>query len=236
VTFKKKKNIIKDWSLKDSIKIAVNILNPLENNYNFNDPQENNYEVFSNILRQARKESSKVRYIIDSSKDPRRLYGLVKDPLINLNNLYVVHIIKDGRGYISSYRSVKRKEGGLEVKSSFYYLLEWLVINIFTKIILLKYKLKNITVSYDNFAKEPSADIIRINKFLSTNVNSENILEAVQNTIYHQVHGNLLRFSKIEKIKYDRSWERNLNLGERVIYSLLLYPFHKLWMPRKHDV
>jgi hypothetical protein len=227
-----KENILKTECFSESFKILINILNPFEHHFRFQIRIGNNKRVYDKIAFTARNIKPNIKYILDSSKDPRRLYELIRDPTIPKRNIWVIHLVRDGRGYIHSFQSFKRKKQGLKVRSIPYYVVEWLLINFLACIMIKKYRLNAIPISYDMFCQNPKAYISQINQWLK--ISNTGSLEEINHTVRHNIHGNLMRFLKIDGIVHDLSWQKGMGEFKKRILTLLLFPFNKLWVYNKN--
>ena len=47
---------------------------------------------------------------------------------------------------------------------------------------------------------------------------------------YLNLHGNPIKFKKVESIFYDLSWKKELNLFQRFTSTAILFPFNKMWV------
>jgi len=222
--------IKKIWTPLESAKILINILNPFEKYFSFVIEVGKNQAVLEKINSVHKAQLGALTHISDSSKDLRRLYELVQDPQINNKDLIVIHLVRDGRGYVYSFQKNSRKKLGLKVKGTLYLISEWVMLNVLIKVIIFKYKLKSINVSYDQFAKNSKKTIDLINRKTGTNIDADNLIVNMANKPYHLVAGNQMRFESINEIKYDEKWSNVFSLSKRIFLSVILYPFNKKWV------
>ena len=207
-------------------------MNPFEKYFKFDFDISRNNLVYGRILRRAKKENDKLNIIVDSSKDPRRLYALLNDPEIDNKNIYVLYLIRDGRAYINSFRKDVETINGLESRSICITVLEWIGVQLTSRKILKKYKLKNRVIKYQDFCEKPEKYIRDVYKFLGLreSYKLENVFRRVKNTKYHNLHGNPMRFRKLKEIKRDLSWREELGVITKAIINIIFYPFNKLWV------
>ena len=88
----------------------------------------------------------------NSSKDPQNLLHHI---LNNGEKVFVVHIVRDIRGYIYSHSKRIRAPKGLNYKSVTRSILEWLIINYLLLWIIKITKTPYILLSYDLFCANP---------------------------------------------------------------------------------
>lgn len=227
------RNIIKDRTILESAKILLNVLNPFENRFSLKTRIGDNHSLLTDIFTKAKKENKRLIYLIDSSKDPRRLYELVRDKKIPNQDIYVIHLIRDARAYVNSYQKPIRINLRLKLRNTFTCISEWILINYVCIRIIKKYRLQNITITYDYFARQPKTYIKQISSFLHINISEDGFLEHVRKTTYHNVNGNIIRFREIPGIKYDEEWRKRFNWSKKVILTILSYPFNKFWVYTK---
>jgi hypothetical protein len=239
INFDQKDNVQKHESLGDSLKIMLNLLNPFERWIRFGIETGKNREVYKRIFEEASLQKPKLRYIVDSSKDPRRLYELIKDPNIGPEKLAVIHLIRDGRGYIYSYQKTERtKDGrersGRELRSTWVCLVEWIVVNLISRRLLRKYKIDAYTMSYDRFAENPEQTLGEIGDYLGYDLGADTIIDRINATTYHNIHGNPIRQGKIDGIRRDVKWRTFFSPVKRAVLSIILYPFNRRWVYPRH--
>lgn len=221
-------NILKIESFWDSFKMLINILNPFEAYLCYKIGVGANRQIYDKIYQAAKTIKPKLKYILDSSKNPRRLYELIKDNNLPVKSIQVIHLVRDGRGYIHSNRSVKRKRQGLKVRSIPYYLFEWLLINILSRIMIRKYRLNTLHISYDLFCRKPKVFISELNRWLQISI--ANFPDVINGATIHNIHGNLMRFRKFEGIVHDKPWEEWESKLKKWSLSLILRPFNQSWV------
>ena len=230
VVFDHSDNVAKHETLPESLRILVNILNPFERWMKAEFRIGPNRDVYRRILKQARTIKPDVRFIVDSSKDPRRLYELIQDPEIGPEKLAVIHLIRDGRAYICSYQKPERLEGGRNLRGTIVCLIEWIIINILSQWLIRKYKLNAFTLSYDLFTEQPNGNLKKLGEFLGFDIDAENVLQRIEQTVYHNVHGNPIRSRRIKAIRRDAAWESFFSPTKKFILTVILYPFNRRWV------
>lgn len=230
VEFDQTDNVAKHETLSESLRILVNIINPLERWMKMGFRIGPNRVVYSRILRQALTIKPDVRFIVDSSKDPRRLYELIHDPEIGPKKLAVIHLVRDGRAYIYSHQKAERLEAGRDRRGTIECLVEWIIINILSRRLIRKYKLSAFTLSYDRFAERPNGNLKKLGEFLGFDIFADIALQRIEKTVYHNVHGNPMRHRRIEAIRRDLAWMRFFSPAKKIMLTVILYPFNRRWV------
>lgn len=224
--------IIKNRGYLNTIKIFINIMNPFESICSFKLNTGKNKKILKRVSKNARKQKKQVKYLIDSSKDPRRLYELLNDPEIDGENILVLYLVRDVRAYINSYRKDIANIEGLNKRSVFMTTLEWIGVHVACRKMIKKYSIKHRVIKYHDFARYPRKYFGEIYKFLDikSDLDVDKVLRKINRTEYHNLHGNPIRFKKIREIKYDQSWRDELGPTKRILATLLLYPFNRFWV------
>jgi hypothetical protein len=230
IEFASKDNISKHDTFGESARILANVLNPFERWFRFRFHIGFNRDVYERVFDESRKLKPNNRFIVDSSKDPRRLYELIQDPDIGPDRLAVVHLIRDGRGYVYSYQKALRVDFGVKVRSTIVCLAEWIGINLFSRILIHKYNLAAYTLSYDQFAEDPTSSLDKLGEFLGIDLDGDKVLARIEKSVYHNVHGNPMRRRKIAAIRRDSAWVTNFSPVKRFVLSVVLYPFNRRWV------
>jgi hypothetical protein len=239
INFDQKDNVPKHESLSESLKILVNLFNPFERWFRFGIETGNNREVYKRIFAEALQQKPKLRFIVDSSKDPRRLYELIRDPKIGPERLAVIHLIRDGRGYIYSYQKKERLQDGRErsgraLRGTWICLVEWIIVNLISRRLLRKFRINAYTMSYDRFAENPDQGLEDLGHFLGYDLGADTVIERINQTTYHNIHGNPIRQSKLTGIRRDVKWRTFFSPLKRTVLSIILYPFNRRWVyPRQ---
>lgn len=230
VNFDSKDNVPKHESFSESLKILLNILSPFEKWTKLSFKIGRNKDVYSKIFEVASTQKPRLRFIVDSSKDPRRLYELLNDPDIGPEKLAVIHLVRDGRGYIYSYQKKERLEGGRELRGTLVCMLEWIIVNLLSRRLLKKYKLNAYSLSYERFAEDPENNLRKLGAFLDYDLGADTVVERINGTVYHNLHGNPIRQRKVTEIRRDTKWRTYFSPVTRVLLSAILYPFNRRWV------
>tara|TARA_Y100000996_G_C22471037_1_gene622110 strand:+ start:201 stop:1097 length:897 start_codon:yes stop_codon:yes gene_type:complete len=182
--------------------------------------------IISSCFNAALDVKPKLKYILDSSKDPFYLFELCK----NLNyEIIVIHIIRDARGYAYSYNNEERKRLKLDIKSNIRAVIEWIVLNLLIVRIIDRFAIKSYRTSYEEFCSNPQKFINKISSLLEINLD-ENFLKSIEGNDYHNLEGNNLRFSKVDQIIEDKKWIMKLSSTRKFFLGLISRPFYRYWV------
>jgi len=212
----------------EGLKILWNIVNPFTSRF-VQTEQEQNESFFQQIFKQASSLKPQLKYILDSSKDVFRLYRLAREMQ---GSLFVVHLIRDGRGYIHSYNNKLRAQQGHVLKSPLRSYLEWIAINVLNRILLNKLQVPHVTISYDLFCKNPGRYLSVLNHTLGINIPAD-FVSHVNQQVYHNIEGNRLRFKPLHSVRREESWRREFPWWKRLLTTFAVYPFNHFWVD--HD-
>lgn len=211
-------DISRRYSIIDSFKTVWNIICPVKF-VRFDMKNPDDHLFFDSVLKVLN--GNKPKFLIDSSKDPRRL--LMLESLLGKKKLKVIFLVRDIRGYVNSYSNPNKWrviDAGLKPQNFLRVAFRWAIVNIFLVIYLKLQKIDYLKISYDKFCQNPDEQLLKIKKKWSLNI-PINYLEAVKKKEYHNIHGNLMKFSNINKIKWDRSWAEQLPTWKKSTVDIL---------------
>ena len=178
-------------------------------------------------LFEAIKQHSGKEIVVDSSKLPGRALALASIAGIDL---FVVHLVRDGRGVawslLQSYkRDVKagvQKE--IKPKSALRTAARWCVVNVAAE--ALRWKLgrgRYIRVKYEDLVVDPVSTLERIGEMIELDLADIALKlrsgEPIQPA--HQIAGNRLRMNKSIRLVRDEAWRTQLPAGERAAFDWL---------------
>lgn len=166
-------------------------------------------------------------YILDSSKDPRRLLRLYQ--AFGRERIKVIHLCRDGRAYANSYGSSAKARvrlEGQEQQNVYINGLKWVIFNGLTRRFLQREQIDHINISYDLFCRDPDRYVTELNARFGLHIPA-NYRSAIANQTFHGIHGNLIRFDRIGAIRYDDSWREQLTPTQRRILGILLAPMNR---------
>ncbi len=224
--------IIRYNTFADNLKIVWNMGSPLSPRFSCRlSPGDDNvlFEAIEHVL-QERGEFP--LYLLDSSKDPRRLVRLIQR--FGADQVVVIHLIRDGRGYVNSYAHAHKERvqvWGQKPQHVVVSAIKWILFNGLTRLYIKKHDLQSLHISYDLFCQHPLEYIESLNDFLSIHI-PDNSLDALNSTTYHTIHGNLMKFNGISTIRHDESWRRELSCGTRFFLTGFLFPWNVIFTHR----
>ncbi len=232
VNFPDENNIICDRPIGQSVRIAANLLNPWSSRAGFPVVTGKNSDLYRKIQKVANDQHDGIEFIVDSSKDPRRLYELVIDPKIPNEDISVIHLVRDVRGYVNSYQKTTRSR---PPRSAVVSAFEWLVINVFSELVVRRFRLRSIQVSYDEFTSDFSHSLERLSDFLNIEIAEQDLARRIEETVYHNVHGNPMRLGSFKGIKRDTKWREKLGPVKVRLLGAFFWPFLRRWVYRRSE-
>jgi len=229
--------IIKNRGPLETYKIFFNIINPFSKYPVFPIKIGKNKLVYDSIYHQAKKLKPRLKYLIDSSKDPRRLYELLQDRKINNQNIFVIYLIRDGRAYLNSCKKDTRTISGVKKRNMFITMAEWIAVQISSRALTKKYKFKHIVIPYHKLATDTDSVLNDVFNFIGqkNEKDSETLLKTINESEYHNLHGNFVKYKPFKKISYDLSWKRGLTVLEKIVSTIVLYPMNHRWVFRSRN-
>ena len=212
--FKTKKRFSPKESFKATLSaIKLNILR-------FRIDQDDSYNLFKQVL-----EVSGKSIIIDSSKDPRRLYQLSFD---NRFELMPLVLLRDGRAILNSYENRSRKYKN-QLKSGFFSIVfaRWFVVYYVSLFLSLRFK-KRVVLKFEEFCQVPTEKIDEMNRTFGTSINTSNYINLVNEQEYHNIDGNRLGGKKVEKLELRENWKQELSLLKKMVAYIITKPLYSL--------
>jgi hypothetical protein len=186
----------------------------------------------SNCFEVAKKLKPDMLYILDSSKDPFHLNSISSK--IDYD-IFIIHIIRDCRGYAYSYNNPQRRAEGLDIKTYARSLLEWIIVNLLTIKVINNFELPFIRLSYEEFCTNPQIIRKKINSSLGINI-PKDFISAINKDTHHNIEGNNLRFKKVETIKKDEKWKKNLPYIAKLAIGFFSIPIYKFLLRKPAEL
>ena len=189
--------IKKNFSFSDTSRILRTAFSPFSQSAN--PPHtDDTFELLQAINTHYFGEANAPDYYLDSSKDPRRLYYLMNDSRLQV---YPIFLVKNGTSVARSYSKPSRPH---PKKHNFFmsYALRWLLVNKTAQNLLQDQTYTY--VSYEDFCDTPLSHLASLNEQLDISIpvrSTDELLDTVNNTTYHSIDGNRIRFSPITEIK-----------------------------------
>lgn len=214
----KRLSVDRRYSFLDTVKTIWNILIPWKL-FRF-DLRNSDDKIFMDSVYKTLNDPE-IQYLLDSSKDPRRLLQL--EQTFGEKQVKLIFLVRDIRGYINSYTNPKKwrvRDAGLKPENFIRVGLRWIAVNISIKAYITLHNIDAIKIEYDQFAKNPESTLRKIKEKWGLNL-PEDYLSVLQRQTYHNIHGNLVKFSNIEKIKWDKSWDAQLPKWKKIAIKIL---------------
>jgi hypothetical protein len=171
------------------------------------------------LYRAVQNASGKV-FLIDSSLSPRRAYGLTLNPKIEL---YLIHLVRDGRGVIWSL-----KKPGKKILTKVYKpapasktIRYWITANLQSAYVFSQVKEeRRRLIRYEDFVIQPDVILNKIGAWVGEDLSRDgNGSELNQfSAERHTVGGNRIRMQKEIRIKPDFAWMEKLSEKDRKFF------------------
>ncbi len=160
-------------------------------------------------------------YVLDSSKDLRRLFILMENPKLDV---YPVVIMRRAEAVAHSYS----RNGRIQKSKNYYImLLQWILTHFLIKKIV---KNKKYTlIDYEYFCRHPKKYIQEINKKLDICIDEKDYLKRLNSKTYHNIDGNIMRFKKIGSIESDDLWKNKITSSKKIYSKIMLKITKPLW-------
>jgi hypothetical protein len=138
----------------------------------------------------------------------------------------VIFLVRDGRGYVNSYR---KRHG----RYFFLWIIQWITVNISTLHYLEKYDIPHYYLTYKDLCLNPEKHIVGLNQRFNVNI-PQDYVGAARSTTYHMRAANPIRLkmSEFEGLKFDQQWVY-LSKTMRKIATFILSPFNKYFLSTK---
>jgi len=168
------------------------------------------FKQHNRAIFQAAAAVSGSEFIIDSSKDTRRLEKLVAIKDFNIKPIHLVRHpggvvyshIKSGKNWLTSTRQYTahfmRTRRLLENRHSFF------------------------TIYYEELASAPQQTLAKLMKWLELPFQETQL--NWKSTPHHQIAGNKMRFSEDSQIKLDNVWEKKLSWIQKITIAWMTFP------------
>ena len=213
--------IKKRYTLIENIKVSLRILFPFLNR-NKTAFTDDSYELFEAVKQEAAKVGEEPVYLLDSSKDPRRLFYLLNDERIDV---HVVYLMRDARAVGHSYNAKSRLKFNL-TRKNFYtsIILRWLAVNTLVGSLLKRMEVQKnapLVLDYEHFCRQTPEVVSLLNKRFGIYISETDYIAKLNKTTYHNVDGNELRFKKIDNIKLSERWRGELTQPQRKFAKMI---------------
>lgn len=156
-------------------------------------------------------------YIVDSSKDPKRLAALIDDDVVDVK---AIHLFRDPRGMINSRLRRGRK---LLRSVAMFYKVTWLVRRTTART-------DSIVVHYSRLTENPEQEMRRIMRFIGLEFEPQQLQWAGRER--HNIGGNRMRRTTDSTIRQDLGWKKELTPWNRLALEVLTWPARLFLRPR----
>jgi hypothetical protein len=213
-------NIRKVLTVRQSLLISIGILFPfLKIGSKLKD------DTFS-LLQRISEKAGYPEYLVDSSKDPRRLYTLMQDSRIEL---YPVVLVRSPLAIGFTYVHGKRVTDGIgHAKGNFFGSSIKAASIAFFSWLLAKRNPHSVFLTYEMFCSNPKQGIQRLNQALGIHIDGDNFVKRVNEQVHHNLDGNRIRHQELTGIHFDERWKRETGIVKKALAYLLVAPF--LWV------
>jgi hypothetical protein len=190
------------------------------------------YSEYMRRLYEGIRRVSGCSVVVDSSKDPMDALILRGIPALDAR---VVHLIRDSRGVAYSWSKwllrpeYTKNPTYMPRYGPVYASIDWIVTNLSLNIVGAR-SLPLLSMRYESFVQSPKTEIERIADFLGAKLVESDLafLEggSTEPVHAHTVSGNPMRFEPGRlQIRLDDEWRTAMRLTDRMIVSLLTWPF-----------
>lgn len=162
--------------------------------------------------------------IVDSSKNPVRALSLCH---MNNIDLYLIHLIRDGRGVVCSLKKSYHKniqkgiQQDLKSKNTLTSSINWVITNYLADLTLNKFpSIHQMKLRYEDFIINPTLSLKHISSFVDIDF-TELISTIEQNRYFsfgHTISGNRIRMKGKIKLQQSESLNNNLSLIDKIIF------------------
>jgi len=181
-------------------------------------------------LYSAIKRNQSCQIITDSSILP--LYGYYLS-LIPSIDLYVVHLVRDPRGVVHSWNTIKYTSKNVPWSPKINVLqaaFTWMKRNMFTEFLFSWKKGKYLRIHYEDFVENPTEIIMQIGEMLGLKLDDS--LDFIDGKklglgVNHLVGGNIDAINKGSAkivLKLDERWKRDMKWWKIVLVTLITWP------------
>jgi hypothetical protein len=169
------------------------------------------------------------RVIVDTSKMPSYAWVLNKIPLIDL---YIVHLIRDPRGYAYSWLRKKRqpdrrKHAYMPTRNSLRSSILWNVWNLAIEVLWRNFPDRYMRIRYEDFVREPRKAVKKILKLIHENPVFLPFLDdnKVVLDVNHTTTGNPNRLQTgTVELRPDAEWKEHMRKKDKAIVTFLSWP------------
>jgi hypothetical protein len=171
-----------------------------------------NAQYFSAVQREAIDRGHSVKWLVDASKGPYRLYWLLYSACFNTR---VIHLTKDPRAYVYS---IARKQESYSIRDVMRWASRWMIDNII-QLIIKKRHLRDeavIHIKYEDLATNPKKVLKECVKWLKLSDKKVEKKRSIRTYKNHAISGNEMRWEETS-IRLDEKWKTELKSKEKKV-------------------
>jgi hypothetical protein len=183
----------------------------------FNDYCKSLFSIYKVLAEVSQKE-----VIVDSTKHIGRAVNLLKCPGIDV---FLIHLVRDGRGVIWSRLRDKERDPSLNRKGPLLSTLVWMTKNVLASLVGYFARDRIIKLRYEDLISAPVKELSRIGKLCGLDMDGvlHNLSEKNIHRMGHQIGGNNKARSGDEKLnlRLDEEWKMRLSIRNRFMFGLI---------------
>jgi hypothetical protein len=166
----------------------------------------------------AIKRKSNCDVIVDASKNPATAFLLSMIPSIDL---YVIHLVRDVRGFVSSWSTSKEYLRAFPIHTTMFW---WISYNIYSEFLRF-YSSKYILLRYEDFVRNPGKTLMDLAEWIGEDIKDISFINNSQAKIdvQHLLGSNPDKLSN-EPV-YIRNQRWHLPVIKKLIVSMVTFPF-----------
>lgn len=191
-------------------------------------PEYRKYVLYNRALFESIRAVSGKEVVVDSSKNPLRAFALSATPGLELR---AVHLVRDGRGVVSSRRKAFRKDerAGLprEIQAHPVWSTAalWVALNLLSELLSRRLKPgRAARVRYEDFVEEPRPALEKVGRTVGLDLSglAEKIASGDAFEVGHNIGGNRVRMTESIRLRPNAGeWRGTLSPREETLTWLL---------------
>lgn len=183
-----------------------------------------NHEFFQTVRSVAEdRVDDSVRWLVDASKDPYRLFWLQQCPQFDIR---VIHLMKSPRAFVASAARPWLSEPA-GIRKVVRFAARWVIENtIMARLCTTCFSPHQVRqLRYEELAEQPEATMQALVDWLNLDY-SRQLTRAFRDYENHAISGNAMRWrNSDDEIRLDERWKRDLSMAQSKLVRQLTYPF-----------
>jgi hypothetical protein len=175
-----------------------------------------NARYFSAVRKEVMDRGHRIKWLVDASKGPYRLYWLLYSGKFELK---VIHLTKDPRAYVYS---IARRQNSYTAQDVVRWAVRWMLDNLIQSA-LIQWHLQDeqfVHLRYEEVASMPGDVLSSCAKWLNLNEDMSGGASVIREYANHAVSGNEMRW-KDTRVELDERWKRKLEeRHKRIVWWL----------------